>query len=90
MSARDDLDLAIVALTARGHRVPCTGRPEFTDENPAVRASVAPLRATCPVVKQCRAWAAEEKPAWGIIAGHDASTARGRAALQNTTGDDQP
>lgn len=90
MSARDDLDVAIVALTARGHRLPCTGRPEFTDENPAVRASVAPLCTACPAVKQCRAWAAEEKPQWGVIAGHDASTARGRAALQNEPTGDQP
>lgn len=74
MTARHDLDMALVDLAARGERPRCgwPGIAEwFTSESRADRARAARRCAACPVFFECGAVAEEEHPVHGVWAGRD-------------------
>ena len=76
MSARDDLDRALLDLAADGRRPRC-GEPAdhllWTSEKADERARAAGLCVGCPVLRQC-AQAAEEEAELFVWAGVDHGT----------------
>lgn len=76
MTARHDMDLALVDLAAKGERPRC-GWPDigpwFTSDDHEDRARAARRCAGCPVLELCAAVAEEEQPCHGVWAGKDYS-----------------
>lgn len=72
MTARDELDRALIDLATKGERPRC-GWPDvgpwFTSDDPEERARAARRCHGCPVFTQCAA--AGEGESWGIWAGVD-------------------
>ncbi len=89
MSARYDMDMALVALAARGERPRCAW-PDighwWTSDDPEERARAARRCAGCPVFSACAAAADEMQESWGVWAGVDRRPSRAaRAATKETT-----
>lgn len=84
MSARQRLELAIVAAAAERRRIPCGTygtAAAWLSEDEAERAQAADACRYCPVILPCATAAIEGRERWGTWAGYDASTKTGRASL---------
>ena len=82
MTARDDLDRALLDLAVDGRRPRCAEPADhelWTSDDRAERARAAELCTACPLLRPCAAAAEEERDTWTTRGGVDRRpAARGR------------
>ena len=74
MSARADLDRALLDLAAEGRRPRCAEPGDhhmWTSDDHDERARAARLCAGCPVLRECALSAEDERDAWTVRGGVD-------------------
>lgn len=74
MSARDELDRALLNLAAEGRRPRCGEHADtdlWTSDSIDDRRKAAELCARCPVLNQCAEAAEEQDERWHVFGGKD-------------------
>lgn len=86
MSARDDLDQALMSMASKGDKPRCAWpdmREWFTSDDPEERARAARRCHSCPIFTECAAVGEDES--WGIWAGVDRGPKRQTSTRKRKT-----